>query len=67
MAWTQTDLDALDRAIASGHRRVKYGEDEVEYRTLADMWRTRQIIVDALVVVTGTPPAHTTYASFSKD
>ncbi len=67
MAWTQTDLDALDRALASSERRVKYGEDEVEYRSLSDMLAVRRLIVAALGAAVGKPPVGTTYASFSKD
>lgn len=37
MAWTQADIDNLKAAIASGERRVKYQDKEVEYRTLAEM------------------------------
>lgn len=48
MAWTQTDLDRLDAAIASGARRVRFQTHEVEYQSLADMLKARQIIVGAL-------------------
>jgi hypothetical protein len=37
MAWTTADRDALKAAIASGERRVRYGDREVEYRTLEEM------------------------------
>ena len=38
--WTQADIDALRRAIATGAKRVEYGDKIVEYRTLAEMERT---------------------------
>jgi hypothetical protein len=43
-SWTPDDLRALDAAIASGARRVKYADREVEYRTLADMLALRDLM-----------------------
>lgn len=44
MAWTQTDVDRLKSAIATGALRVKYGsgfdEREVIYRSLDEMKAT---------------------------
>ncbi|MCA2014388.1 hypothetical protein LCM17_23055 [Cereibacter sphaeroides] len=38
MAYTQTDIDNLKRAIARGARRLKLGNgEEVEYFSLAEM------------------------------
>lgn len=38
MAWTQEDVDALQAALGTGARRVRYSDhSEVEYRTLAEM------------------------------
>lgn len=41
MAWTQTDIDRLKAAMATGARRVEYGSGEtrrvVEYRSLSEM------------------------------
>ncbi|PHJ81958.1 hypothetical protein VF14_18445 [Nostoc linckia z18] len=39
MAYTVDDYNALVKAIASGARRVKYQDREVEYRSLDDMIR----------------------------
>lgn len=41
MAWTQTDLDRLDRAIAQGALRVSYADRTVQYHSLEDMLRLR--------------------------
>jgi pyruvate/2-oxoglutarate dehydrogenase complex dihydrolipoamide acyltransferase (E2) component len=44
MSWTQTDLDALDRAIASGVKVVRYDGPparSVEYHSLDEMMRLR--------------------------
>lgn len=37
MAVTHDDLNKLKRAIATGARRVKYSDREVEYRDLDEM------------------------------
>ncbi len=41
MAWTQTDIDTLKAAIATGAKRVKFGAGpdarETEFRSLAEM------------------------------
>jgi hypothetical protein len=44
MAWTQTDLDKLEEAIASGARRVKFADKEVEYRDLTEMMQVRDLM-----------------------
>lgn len=49
MAWTQEELDALDRAIAQGLTRVRYqdpagGLHEKQYSSLDDMLRVRGMI-----------------------
>lgn len=45
MAWTQTDLDKLNKAIASGKTRVQFSDRTVEYRSLDEMLRVRSMIV----------------------
>jgi hypothetical protein len=37
MAWTQSQIDALKTAIASGVLTVKHGETLTTYRSLAEM------------------------------
>lgn len=37
MAFTQSDLDALKRAIAGGQIEVQYGDKRVRYRSLDEM------------------------------
>jgi hypothetical protein len=48
MAWTQTDLDAIEKAIASGARRVRFQTHEVEYQSTGDMLRARNLIASEL-------------------
>lgn len=44
MAFTQSQLDALDAAIAEGVLVVKYADKEVTYRSLNDMLRIRELM-----------------------
>lgn len=44
MAFTQTQLDALESAIASGATKVKYADREVTYGSLSDMLKLRTIM-----------------------
>lgn len=37
MAYTQADIDTLEKAIATGALKVKRGEEEVTYRSLEEM------------------------------
>ena len=45
---TQEQLDALDEAIASGAKKVKYQDKEVEYHSIDDMLRARNILIGNL-------------------
>lgn len=44
MAWSQSDLDTIEAAIASGARRVRFQTHEVEYQTIGEMLQARDII-----------------------
>jgi hypothetical protein len=45
MAFTQSDVDTLKEAIATGAKRVRYADGrEVEYRTLNEMERALALI-----------------------
>ncbi|HXV30015.1 MAG TPA: hypothetical protein VD840_06765 [Sinorhizobium sp.] len=44
MAWTQADLDAINAAIATGARRVRFQTHEVEYHSVSDLLRARDLI-----------------------
>lgn len=44
MAYSQTDLDAIEEAIASGALKVKYADKEVTYRSLDEMMKVRDLI-----------------------
>ena len=69
MAYTQDDIDALQSAIATGARKVKFGSGpdsrEVEYRSLADMQAT---LNNMLAVVSPAPqPIRTSFIAHSRD
>ncbi|GJD65166.1 phage head-tail joining protein [Methylobacterium frigidaeris] len=66
MAWTTADLDAINAAIASGARKVRFADNrEVEYRTLADMRSIRDEIAAALGLKAEAP--RVTFATFTRD
>lgn len=48
MAYTQSDLDRLRRAIASGRVNVKYEDRSTTYRSLDEMLRLEQRIAAEL-------------------
>ncbi|MBW6167648.1 hypothetical protein KZ865_03360 [Pseudomonas aeruginosa] len=37
MAYTQSQLDALEAALANGERRVSFGDKTIEYRTIDEL------------------------------
>jgi len=47
-SWTQADLAAIEAAIATGARRVRFQTHEVEYQSMADLFKARDAIRDAL-------------------
>jgi len=48
MAFTQSEVDALRRAIASGTRRFQYQGRTIEYRDLAEMRDTLEMMQSEL-------------------
>jgi hypothetical protein len=63
MAVTQDDLDALEKAIASGTLRVKYADKEVQYQSTTEMLKARAMLIDKLN--SNKAPART-FANFKK-
>jgi hypothetical protein len=49
MAFTLTQLNAIDAAIATGTLRVMYDGKQVEYRTIDDLRKSREIIRSDLI------------------
>lgn len=52
--FTLEGLTALNEAIITGTRRVRYADKEVEYRTLAEMLALRDVMRRELGLVKGT-------------
>lgn len=48
MAFTQTDLDNVERAIASGELTVSYNGRSITHRSMADLKSARDMILKAL-------------------
>jgi hypothetical protein len=55
MAWTQADVDTLKAAIASGVRRVRYTDREVEYQSTDEMLAALGTAQQAVNASAGTP------------
>lgn len=65
MAWTQTDLDALETAIKAGVRNVQFRDRSVTYHSLDEMLRLRDAMKQTISTAAGT--IRSTYGSFTKD
>lgn len=52
MAFTQTQLDAIEVAIASGTTKVRYENKEVNYASLSELIRVRDLIRKELGLIT---------------
>jgi len=67
MAFTQTQLDAIESAIASGELKVVFDGREVMYRSIDDLLKARNTI-KASLQATGVTAAipRTSYASISR-
>ncbi|MBJ9975285.1 hypothetical protein IAE35_05265 [Pseudomonas sp. S75] len=49
MAYTKAHLDAVERAIARGEKTVRYTDRTVEYRSVDELMRARDLIRSELV------------------
>lgn len=70
MAFTLTQLDALDRAIASGTLTVSYDGKSTTYRSTDDLIKARNLIRSELVAAGAVPAANrgpSTLAVFGRD
>jgi hypothetical protein len=55
MAWTQADVDILKAAIASGVRRVRYADREIEYQSTEEMRAALSAAQHEVSAANGTP------------
>lgn len=69
MAFTTTQLEAIESALASGELTVKYDGKEVTYRSMKELLTARDLIraelIDAGTITDATP--RRSYAAFSRD
>ena len=66
MSWTQTELDALKKAYASGTLRVRFDDKSVEYGSEADLLRRIRVIEREINSSPGNRPANRSFSTFSK-
>lgn len=64
MAFTQSQLDALEAALATGTLTVEYAEKRVTYRSQAEMIALRNLMKNELASASGAVAQRTTYVSF---
>ena len=67
MAFTQTQLDALEAAIASGTLEVRIGDKSVRYHSLDEMIKLRDVIRNQLNADAQTKTSRASFASFVRD
>jgi hypothetical protein len=66
MTWTQSELDALKSAYASGTLRVSYDGRSVEYGSEADLMRRIRVIERDISAASGNPKPSRSLAAFTK-
>lgn len=66
MAWSQSELDALRKAYASGTLRVSYDGRSVEYGSEADLLRRIRTIEGEMAAADGRPKRRRSLATFRK-
>jgi hypothetical protein len=55
MSITQSDIDAMNEALASGERMVRHGDKTVEYRSIDELIRARDQLQALLDAAAGKP------------
>ncbi|OFZ54969.1 MAG: hypothetical protein A2428_03085 [Bdellovibrionales bacterium RIFOXYC1_FULL_54_43] len=65
-SFSTEQLEKLEEAIAQGALRVKYADKEVQYRSLDEMFRIREMMRQSLGL-TGDGSAGRVYPTISKD
>lgn len=48
MAFTQTDLDAINKAIASGVLEVEFDDEKIKYNSISELLKAKNIIKSEL-------------------
>ena len=50
MAYSQTDLDTINAALASGKRRLRIDNREVEYHSISQLLKVKEDIQNELAI-----------------
>ena len=66
MAFSQSQLTALDNAIAKGTRTVSYDGTSVTYHSLDEMLKLRSVMKAEVDATAGTPKVKSSLAQFNK-
>lgn len=66
MAWTTSDVEALEAAIKSGVRTVSYADRTVTYHSLDEMLRLRSVMKNDVAANAGSAGVSSTLAKFTK-
>lgn len=66
MPWTQTELDALERAFAGGTLRVTYDGKTIEYGSADDLLKRIRTIETEIAVTSGNPRPVAGFAGFGR-
>ncbi len=54
MAWTTTDVESLEQAIASGQTMVRFGDRTVQYQDIDAMRRARREMLQEIAAAAST-------------
>ena len=55
MTYTMSQLDVLKRALATGERRVSFGDKTIEYRSIEELQAAIRTVEDELTRASGVP------------
>lgn len=67
MAFTQSDLDRIDQALASGTlSSMTFGEQTYTFRSVDDLLKLRAVIARAIAAGASPGPSGTRYGATSK-
>ncbi len=66
MAWTQSQLDAIEAAIASGELTVRFGDRTVTYRSMDELLQARAVIKESIDAGAGKAADRFSFAQTSK-
>lgn len=66
MTYTTTQLDALKRALATGERRVSFGDKTLEYRSVDELQAAIRTVETEIARGTGVSPTRQIRITTSK-